>query len=330
MIETIQPLVTFALFAYNQEKYIREAIGGALAQTYSPLEIILSDDFSTDRTFEIMQEMVATYSGPHSIRLNRNPENLGIAKHLNLIMTLVQSDFVVVAAGDDVSLSCRTERLVSAWLNSGRKMKSIHSYAADMNEAGKLTGSIRRGSEDRDLSSLFVHATLNVDVLGATQAWDMSLVRQFNPFLALVVNEDVVLPARASLVGGILFVSETLVNYRVGVGVSHEISRLQASGDNVVPISVRKRPYYLFLQKFRDFKEYGVLPKYISLFRCSRAMALYPIWLRSGFMSKTKLIFFMRRCSIKYLIRELIIIKLPALVVARRNIKLKMTNLPRD
>ena len=56
-----RPLVTFALFAYNQERYIREAVEGAFAQTYEPLEIILSDDCSTDRTFEIMQEMVANY-----------------------------------------------------------------------------------------------------------------------------------------------------------------------------------------------------------------------------------------------------------------------------
>ena len=51
------PLVTFALFAYNQEAFIREAVASALSQTYEPLEIILSDDCSTDRTFAIMQEL---------------------------------------------------------------------------------------------------------------------------------------------------------------------------------------------------------------------------------------------------------------------------------
>ena len=52
-----RPLVTFALFAYNQENYIRAAVEGAFAQTYQPLEIILSDDCSKDRTFEIMQRL---------------------------------------------------------------------------------------------------------------------------------------------------------------------------------------------------------------------------------------------------------------------------------
>ncbi|HUF60663.1 MAG TPA: glycosyltransferase, partial [Verrucomicrobiales bacterium] len=54
---TERPLVSFLLLAYNQEQYIHEAVEGAFSQTYSPLEIILSDDCSTDRTFEIMREM---------------------------------------------------------------------------------------------------------------------------------------------------------------------------------------------------------------------------------------------------------------------------------
>ena len=48
-----KPLLTFAVGAYNQERFIREAVESAFAQTYSPLEIVLSDDCSRDRTFEI-------------------------------------------------------------------------------------------------------------------------------------------------------------------------------------------------------------------------------------------------------------------------------------
>src|SRR4051812_14455329 len=72
-----RPLVTFVLFSYNQERYIREAVAGALAQTYQPLKIVISDDCSTDRTFEIVREMASAYTGPHKIVLRRNPKNLG-------------------------------------------------------------------------------------------------------------------------------------------------------------------------------------------------------------------------------------------------------------
>lgn len=316
-----QPLVTFALFAYNQEMFIREAVEGALAQSYSPLEIILSDDCSTDGTFDLMRDIVATYSGPHSIRLNRNPANLGIAGHVNLLMSLVKSDFVVVAAGDDISVPDRTVKLVSAWLNSGRQMKSIHSYAADMNEHGELTGNLRRGSEDAKLSNPFEHSKTNIGVLGATHGWDMSLINNFRPILESVVNEDVILPARASLVGSVGFVSETLVKYRIGVGVSHEVIRRRASGVSTLSISLLKRPYFSNLQKFRDFKEYGDLDTYRSNFQRMRAETLFPIWLRVGHFSTMKLGFFLRRCSLSYLLWETTKFKLPKLVAIKQRIQ---------
>lgn len=102
-----RPLVTFALFAYNQEKYIREAVEGAFAQTYEPLEIILSDDCSTDRTFEIFKELAALYKGPHLIRARKNSKNLGILNHVLTVAQEATGEYLVVAAGDDVSLPPR-------------------------------------------------------------------------------------------------------------------------------------------------------------------------------------------------------------------------------
>ena len=56
--------MTFALLADNQEDYIRESVQGTFAQAYKQLEITLSDDCSSDRTYQIMQEMAGAYRGP--------------------------------------------------------------------------------------------------------------------------------------------------------------------------------------------------------------------------------------------------------------------------
>jgi GT2 family glycosyltransferase len=60
-----EPLVPFALFSYNQERFIHEVVREAFAQTYSPLEIVFSNNCFQDRTSEIIQEEVAECEGPH-------------------------------------------------------------------------------------------------------------------------------------------------------------------------------------------------------------------------------------------------------------------------
>ena len=108
-LESSRPLITFALFTYNQEKYIVEAIEGALSQTYSPLEIVFSDDNSTDSTFDIIEKMVGDYTGPHRIIVNRNINNLGLSDHVNKMVDLATGEIIALAAGDDISLPSRVE-----------------------------------------------------------------------------------------------------------------------------------------------------------------------------------------------------------------------------
>ena len=108
---TDRPLVTFALFAYNQEEYIREAVEGAFAQTYKPLEIILSDDCSNDGTFKIMVEMANAYEGPHEVKVRQNVNNLGVGPHVSTVIEESSGVYIAFAAGDDISVP---DRLSSA------------------------------------------------------------------------------------------------------------------------------------------------------------------------------------------------------------------------
>lgn len=117
--EKERPLVTFALIAYNQERYISEAVSGALAQTYEHLEIILSDDCSTDRTFEIMVGMATDYRGNHQIILNRNEKNVGIFSHVMNVFGISNGELIVFAAGDDISVHDRVENVVKVWQETG-------------------------------------------------------------------------------------------------------------------------------------------------------------------------------------------------------------------
>ncbi|SDT95629.1 Glycosyl transferase family 2 [Pseudomonas pohangensis] len=220
MGENGKPLVTFALFAYNQEKYIREAVEAALTQDYSPLEIILSDDCSIDATFEIMREMADCYTGPHSVVLNRNTRNLNVGGHINNVNRLSNGELIVAAAGDDISQPDRVSRLVDAWLATGKKSGLLHSACIMITEAGALIG--ERGfpalEELKSAESAIVN---NVRVMGATEAWDRRLFNSYGDFRDGLVHEDQALTFRSLLAGRpVTYVDRPLVFYRYAVGIT--------------------------------------------------------------------------------------------------------------
>lgn len=211
-----RPLITFALVAYNQEPFIAEAVHGALNQTYSPLEVILSDDCSPDRTFEIMQEIAATYRGPHTIVLNRNEQNLGLAGHINQVMEMVKGRLIVVAAGDDISRPDRVERTYAVYADSHGKAKSIFGNAIIVDESGKeLSLYLPTGSHSHDTLSAHWMAQRTTGVLGCTHAWDREVFDAFGPIDTSIYQEDLIIPWRSALLGHVEYIDDVLVAYRL-------------------------------------------------------------------------------------------------------------------
>ena len=101
------------LVTYQQETI--KAVKSALAQTYTPLEIIISDDCSPDGTFEIIEEEIRAYRGPHRVISKRHSQNTGMAGNLNRAWELSSGEFIVIQSGDDISMPGRVEILVDAW-----------------------------------------------------------------------------------------------------------------------------------------------------------------------------------------------------------------------
>lgn len=115
MTARVQPQATILFLAYNQEDFVAEAAHACLAQQGEPLEIIFSDDCSTDNTLAILQEVVRSYSGPHQVTVRQNAHNLGIADHYNTLVKLAQGELLITAAGDDVL----TRNVRKRWLRRG-------------------------------------------------------------------------------------------------------------------------------------------------------------------------------------------------------------------
>jgi len=221
-----RPLASMLLMAYNQQASVRAAIEGALAQTYRPLEIIVSDDASTDGSFAVMQQAVADYRGPHTVRLNRNPANLGIGAHISRLVALSHGEMLFVAAGDDVSMPQRCAEVMQAWLAQDCRPDLIAAAMIDIDADGRHHGTI----QPSDLSAYLSAADWLAHpphVIGAAQAWTRRLFDRYGPLPSGVVGEDLIMVFRAIGAGGALTLNEPLVLYRRG-GISRRVRNLRA------------------------------------------------------------------------------------------------------
>ncbi|MDR5903014.1 glycosyltransferase [Halomonas icarae] len=230
-----RPLLTFALFAYNQEEYIREAVEGAFAQTYEPLEVILSDDCSTDRTFKIMEEMAAEYTGNKKIILNRNEHNLGIYPHVQKVHEMSSGEIVVNAAGDDVSLPTRAEVIFKSFGGSDQNIFMVISNAMKITLEGRGIGLLNEGADKEVLCSSRSPLNINLPgVNGCTVAIHRKLIGSFPAGNSKILAEDVLLLRRALMLGSVKYTPDVLVRYRIGLGVSHKHPSLKVRARNYV------------------------------------------------------------------------------------------------
>lgn len=223
--------VSFLLVTYNQEKYIRAAFESALRQEGFPIEIIVTDDHSTDRTFEIVKQMTQEYMGPHKIILNRNAKNLGIVSQLNRAISLSTGEFIVGMAGDDISLPNRARRSYEEWCNSEKKAHSIF-FNAELIDSTGIIQNIKYIKQWKNLKSGGLslqhynqswwtispaknpRSIYNNWVLGATHAFSRKTFSTFGLLEKFLLVEDHAIPFRAGLLGNIRFVDEVVLLYR--------------------------------------------------------------------------------------------------------------------
>jgi glycosyltransferase involved in cell wall biosynthesis len=105
------PMVSVVMTTYNVARYVDDAIRSVLAQTFKDLELIVVDDFSSDRTVERIQRWAKKDT---RVRLLRCSVNRGTYWAKNLGIMHARGRFVTMHDSDDVSTPERIEKQVSA------------------------------------------------------------------------------------------------------------------------------------------------------------------------------------------------------------------------
>jgi glycosyltransferase involved in cell wall biosynthesis len=205
--------VSAILITYNQEKYVAQALQSVLSQTY-PLDIVISDDCSTDGTVLIISDVLRDYQGIHQVTLRFGNRNLGICQNQNEALQLTQGELVVLFEGDDVSHPNRVELIVDMYLHLGRRVGALGSAIRKMNDQGE------RGDEvvwPRVHGDAWNVARGEWTVAGCGLAIRRDCFSEVGPISRHLISGDIALWTRAAFLehGGLAQLPQVLVDYRI-------------------------------------------------------------------------------------------------------------------
>jgi glycosyltransferase involved in cell wall biosynthesis len=210
-----RPLITIILLCYNHENFVAEAVHGVLSQTYAPLEIIVFDDCSTDRTAEIVEHIIAPHADRPDLRFIRNPTNLGSNAVGRAALSMAKGEFVLVTCGDDVMLPHMVEEMARVWTEEGVSLVTANAYYIDENSK-PLNRTFRDPERPADDSfETLARDGSNACCFGPAIGFERAIYENFDWVPRYLRAYDIMYPFYAYLHKGAKFISEPLLKYRV-------------------------------------------------------------------------------------------------------------------
>ncbi len=197
----------------NKEKYLPKMVEAVLNQTYAPMEIILSDQGSTDNSLAILESYQRRYNGPNTIRVLQCPEldykyMAGFNVHLNWLHNQTDADLVICTSADDWNHPERTTKVVRAFEDFKPDMvgTAIQFHEAD----GTAIGTTAFPHESRFIEP--IEMTERLVGGSSSQAWTHEFYETVGPLEGSSII-DVYLPFLATAGKGFYFIDEPLYAY---------------------------------------------------------------------------------------------------------------------
>ena len=101
--------ISIIMSTFNSENVIENSIKSLLNQSYKDYEILISDDNSTDSTYDILKIM----KNNNLIKIFKNKQNIGLTKSLNKLISKSNGILIARQDADDISFQNRLEKQVN-------------------------------------------------------------------------------------------------------------------------------------------------------------------------------------------------------------------------
>jgi glycosyltransferase involved in cell wall biosynthesis len=208
------PLVSIGLPVYNAEHHLKQSLDSLLGQDYSNIEVIVSDNASTDRTEDICKSYAQRDSRLHYHRAERN---MGAIWNFNHVFELAGGEYFMWSAHDDV----KDSRYVSACVAALRarpdavlcctEIRFIDDDGRQIEVPPHVAGIRPAGDTVRERLRQIARACNWYDVYGLARTAALHRTRR----AVSTWGFDVVVTLELSLRGPVVLVPEPLFSYRL-------------------------------------------------------------------------------------------------------------------
>lgn len=247
-----QPKISVIIPAYNAETYLEPCVRSVLQQTYQNLEILLIDDGSTDKTWEVCRALAAADSRVRPIR----KENGGVSSARNAGIAAASGEMLTFVDGDDELREHALEALLEAQQGTGADIVAAwYDMGASIPypEAGdvvwKGTQALQKSLEDHPLTYSVWAKLYTREIIGDTRFQE-----------GIRVNEDS------------LFVFRLLCKQPCFAGINRVVYFYRPNAASASRAAFSEK--YFDITKVADVKQQLILQQYPQLEAAARNMKL--------------------------------------------------------
>lgn len=207
------PIVSVVMSAYNEAKYLPQAVNSLRAQTFADWELILFDDGSTDGATERVEKL-----GDIRVKVVRNRKPIGLTANLRRGVEMASGRYIARLDADDIALPSRLATQV-AFFNANSELVLLGSACHLIDDVGNYIGSQQMPKDEIEIkwASLWGNPFLHPSVMLRRD----SLVKNgLNYNEAFVTAQDFDLWSRLLKHGVCANLPEPLIYYRVRRGIT--------------------------------------------------------------------------------------------------------------
>ncbi|MEG1886735.1 MAG: glycosyltransferase family 2 protein [Oscillospiraceae bacterium] len=235
-----------ALAAYNGEKFIKKQLQSILNQTVKPTEVIITDDCSTDKTPQIVEEFIGV-SGLTDWKLYRSDKNVGYRRNFYNAIERTSAEIIFLCDQDDVWQPQKAEKMLDLFQSNPQALAVNSSFKFINQDDEDISFNKRDGKSNNNLihqriaEKEFVRISVN-DIVrynispGCTMAIRRKVAMRYLSKTNCAMPHDWELNILAAEMDGLYFYNSPLINYRIhqnntiGMKMQNETIELKMRG----------------------------------------------------------------------------------------------------